>query len=138
MAHDIQIAPYYHVTVEDHAADGAKLLALVAEAGVNLLAYKALTLKSKRALFTLFPDDSLKMAEGMKNAGLELDGPHPALIIKGYEDESGALADIYRKLSQAGITLIESSGIANIRESYGVVLYLNQQDCEKAAAVLKI
>ena len=78
------------------------------------------------------------MIDGAGKSGLTLDGPYPGLSVKGYDDESGKLAGIYDKLSQAGISVYESSGIANIKESYGVVLYLNQGDCDKAIAVLKM
>ena len=47
------------------------------------------------------------------------------------------MADIYDKLSQADINVYESSGIANIRVNYGVVFYLEQEDCEKAIEALK-
>jgi len=90
-----------------------------------------------RTQFTLFPDDGSKMNDGAKKAGLNLDGPHSALLIQG-DDESGALADIYEKLSQADINVYESSGIANIKGSYGVILYVKQEDCEKAMAALKV
>ncbi|MBN1799705.1 MAG: hypothetical protein JW822_14105 [Spirochaetales bacterium] len=81
-----------------------------------------------RTRFSLFPDDSLKMKHGAEKAGLNLDGPHSSLLIKGYDDESGALADIYEKLSQADIDVYESSGIADIKGSYGVVLYLKHEE----------
>lgn len=128
---------YYNFTVGDHAGEGAKLLSLFADAGVNLLAFKAVPLESGRTQFTLFPNDGLKMAAGAKKAGLELDGPHAALLIKD-SDESGALADIYEKLSQAAIAVNESSGIADINGGYGVVLYLAQEDCDKAVEALEM
>jgi hypothetical protein len=78
------------------------------------------------------------MTDGAKKAGLKLDGPHSALLIKGDNDESGELADIYEKLSQADIHVHESSGIADIKGSYGVILYLKQEDCEKAMAALEM
>ena len=78
------------------------------------------------------------MNDGAKKAGLNLDGPHAALFIQGDDDESGALADIYKKLSQADIHVYEASGIANIKGRYGVILYLKQEDCEKAVAALKV
>jgi len=90
-----------------------------------------------RTQFTLFPDDGLKMSDGAKKAGLELDGPHSALLIQG-DDESGALADVYEKLSQADINVNESSGIADIKGSYAVILYLKHEDCEKAMAALEM
>ena len=137
MAFAIKRVEYYHVTVESHAGEGSKLLSVFAAVGVNLLAFKAVPLEPMRTQFTLFPDDGSKMNDGAKKAGLNLDGPHSALLIQG-DDESGALADIYQKLSQAAINVYESSGIANIKGGYGVLLYVKQEDCEKAMAALKV
>lgn len=136
MAFNIKRVEYFNITVEGHAGEGSKLLSVFADVGVNLLAFKAVPLEPMRTQFTLFPDDGLKMNDGAKKAGLNLDGPHSALLIQG-DDESGALADIYEKLSQANINVYESSGLANIKGSYGVILYIKQEDCEKAMAALK-
>ena len=43
----------------------------------------------------------------------------------------------YEKLSQAGIQADEASGIADISAGYGVLLYLNRENCDKAMAALK-
>jgi hypothetical protein len=137
MAFDIQRVEYYNITVEGHAGEGSKLLSVFAGVGVNLLAFKAVPVEPMRTQFTLFPDDGLKMNDGAKKAGLNLDGPHSALLIQG-DDESGALADIYEKLSQADIHVYESSGIANIKGGYGVILYVKPEECEKAIAALKV
>src|SRR5512145_3529006 len=122
MALGIKIVESYNVTVEDHAGEGAKLLAVFADVGISWLAFKAVSLETGYAQFTLFPNDGLKMIETAKKAGLKLAGPHSALLIEG-DDESGALADIFEKLAQAGIQVHESSGIADIKGGYGVLLY---------------
>lgn len=137
MKFDIKRVECYNIIVQGQAGDISKLLSLVANMGISLLAFKAVPLEPRGTQFTLFPDDGLKMTDGAKRAGLELDGPHSALIIQG-EDKSGALADIYKRLSQADIHVYESSGIADIRGSYGVILYLKQEDCEKAVAALEM
>ena len=136
MAFDIKRVEYYNIAVEGHVGEGSKLLSVFAGVGVSLLAFKAVPLEPMRTRFTLFPDDGLKMNDGAKKAGLNLDGPHSAVLIQG-DDESGALADIYEKLSQAHINVYESSGIADIKGGYGVILYVKQEDCEKAMAALK-
>ena len=137
MAIDTKIIEYYNVAVEGHIGEGAKLLAVFAEAGVNLLAFKAVALDPMRTQFALFPDDGSKMNNGAKKAGLKLDGPYSALLIKGDNDEAGELASIYEKLSRADINILESIGIADIKGSYGVIIYLRQADSEKAAAALE-
>lgn len=136
MALEVKKVAYYDITVDGHAGEGSKLLAAVAGFGVNLLAFKAVPVEPARTRFSLFPDDGSKLSDGAKKAGLNMAGPYNALLVKGYDDESGALADIYAKLSRANIGICESSGIANIKGSYGVVLYLKQEDCGKALEAL--
>ena len=137
MAFDIKRVEYYYITFEDKVGEGFKLLSVFADVGVNLLAFEAVPLGPMRAQFTLFPDDNLKMTEGAKKAGLTLDGPHSALLVQG-DDESGALAGIYEKLSQADINVYASNGIAAIKGGYGVILYFKQKDYEKAVAALEV
>ena len=138
MAFDIKSVEYYCITVEDKVGEGFKLLSVFAGVGVNLLAFEAVPLGPMRTQFTLFPDDGLKMANGAKKAGLTLDGPHSALLIKGDNDESGALAGIYEKLSLGNINVYASNGIADINGGYGVILYFKQEDYEKAVAALEV
>jgi hypothetical protein len=126
---------YYNITVQGHITEGAKLLTTIADAGVDFFAYKAIPLEQNRTQFTLFPVDGSKMTAVATKAGLKLDGPYSAVIITG-DEEPGALAGIYRKLSQAGIQVEESSGIAHINGGYGVILYLAREDCDKAMAAL--
>lgn len=136
MALEIKRVEFYNFIVKDHAKDGSKLLTIIAGAGVSLHAFKAVPLDSKNTQFTLFPDDSLKMINGAKKGNIKFDGPHSALLIKG-DEVPGALSRIYEKLSQAGILVKESYGIADINEGYGVVLYLKKDDYESAISVLK-
>ena len=135
MALQFRKVEYYNITVQGHITEGSKLLTTIADAGVDFLAYKAIPLDPKRTQFTLFPIDGSKMTAGAIKAGLKLDGPYSAVIITG-DEKPGALAEIYRKLFQAGIQVEESSGIAHINGGYGVVLYLQQEDCDKAMAAL--
>jgi len=137
MAFNILQVEYYNITVQGQITDASNLLSTIAGAGVDFHAFKATPLEPDRTQFTLFAKDSLKMIEGAKKSGLKLDGPYSALLIKG-DEKAGALADIYQKLSKAGIQVNEASGIADVNEGYGVILYLKREDCDKAMTVLKM
>jgi hypothetical protein len=137
MALDILQVEYYNITVEGHIANAAELLAAVVGAGVDFHAFKAIPVKPDRTQFTLFAKDSSKITEGAKKSGLGLDGPYSAVLIKG-DEKAGALAGIYKKLSQAGIQVDEACGIADINAGYGVLLYLKPEDCDKAMSALKM
>ena len=137
MTFNILQVEYYNITVQGQITDASNLLSTIAGAGVDFHAFKATPLEPDRTQFTLFAKDSSMMTEGAKKSGLKLDGPYSALLIKG-DEKSGALADIYEKLSKAGIQVDEASGIADINAGYGVILYLKREDCDKAMAVLKM
>lgn len=126
---------YHNIVVQGDIVEGSRLPTTIADAGVDFLAYKAIALEQNRTQFTLFPEDGSKMRAGAMKAGFELDGPFSTVIITG-DEKPGALAEIYRKLSQEGIQIEESSGIAHINGGYGVVLYLKKEDCYKAMAAL--
>ncbi|MFO7369373.1 MAG: hypothetical protein R6X09_03795 [Bacteroidales bacterium] len=137
MSISIKQAEYFSMTISDNAGKASQLLSVFADAGIGLLAFKAAPAGPGRTQFSVFPNDPGKMKDAAKAAGLLLDGPHPALIIKSDSDEPGECAGVFEKLSQAGIHVYEACGIADIKDSYGIVLYMKQEDCEKALAVLK-
>jgi hypothetical protein len=132
---DVKRVEYYEVAISDDIAAGARMLAAVAGAGADFLAYKAIRRGPGRTRFTLFPENGSILREGAARAGLELEGPHPAVLIKGHE-EQGALSRIYERLSQAGIRVQEACGIARINGGYGIVLFLTAEDCDRAVAAI--
>jgi hypothetical protein len=136
LAMEIKKVDYFKITINSNAGAAYKLLSIFSEFGISLLAFKANPLGQGQTEFSLFPNDSAKMKAAAKNAGLNLNGPHAALIIKSNNDEPGECAGIFDRLSKANITLQESIGIADIMDSYGVVVCLDQKDCEKAKLIL--
>ncbi len=137
MALDILQVEYYNITIDGQISTASELLSTVVGAGIDFHAFKAIPVKPNKTQFTLFAKDSYTLTNGAREAGIKLDGPYSALLIKG-DEEAGALAGIYKKLSLAGIHVHEASGIADINAGYGVVLYLEQDDCGKAMTVLKM
>lgn len=131
----VLMAEYYKIIIEGSAA-ATKMLTVISKVGVSLLAYKSVLLEGKRTEFTLFAMKSKEMYKAIKNEGLDVNGPIPGLFIHG-DDVPGALAGIFNKLAKANIVIEESSGIANINNGYGVVLYLSKTEVEKAYEILK-
>lgn len=128
-------AEYYTVIIEDGMHAAAKMLAVVSKVGISLLAYKSVAMAANKTMFTLFARRDREMAQAIRNEGLETSGPFPGIFIHG-DDESGALADIFGRLARSGIIVKESCGIADINGGYGVVLYLDDADVEKAFLAL--
>ena len=136
MALEIKKVDYFDTVVEGHVGDGSVMLSVFANVGISWYAFKAVPVDRGRTRFILFPNDREKMVFAAEKSAIELDGPSPAILIKG-GDEAGALAEIYKKLALADIVVQEASGIADINNGYGVVLYFTNDDCEKALAILE-
>ncbi len=131
----IKSSDYFVFVIENHLVD--KLLFSIGEAGVNQLAFKSRRFDTYHTEFTVFPNNNKFLIAGASAAGVSPKGPLPAIIIKSNTDEPGELANIFSRLSKEGIDVFEASGIADIDGHYGVVLYLNETDRDRAFEVLK-
>jgi hypothetical protein len=137
MAFRIRRVNYYYSTVKDEPGAAYRILAQLAELGVNLLAFSAVPIGPSRAQLALFPDDDARLAKAAKDAGMLLDGPHPAFLAQG-DDELGALASVHGRLFEGGIDVYASSGVADGRGSYGYVVYVREDQFEEAAKALDL
>ncbi len=137
MAFRIRRADYFYATVVDQPGEGYRLLSQLAKLGVNLLAFTGVPVGPMHTQLTLFPDDVSKLTKAAQKAGLELDGPHPALLVQG-DDELGALAGIHERLAEAKVNVYASSGVTDGKGSYGYVLYIRRDEYERAAKALEV
>lgn len=137
MASVIRRVDYFYATIRDEPGEGYRILAQLAELGVNLLAFVAIPVGPMRTQITLFPDDTPKLTQAAKQAGLALDGPHRALLVQG-DDHLGALASIHEKLADARVNIYASNAVTDGKGSYGYVLYVRPEKYDQAAAALGI
>ncbi len=81
------------------------------------------------------PDDAEKLKAAVAEAGVSLVGPKPAFLVQG-EDDVGAIVDVHRKLSSAGINVHAANGVSAGSARFGYVLWVNPKDYERAAQAL--
>jgi hypothetical protein len=135
MAFTIQRVEYYYTIVKDIPGEAYKLLNMMSGVGINMLAFSAIPIGPNSTQLAMFPEDSTKFGHEAKMAGMSLDGPHHAMLIQG-DDELGALAGIHQKLYEAGINVYSSSGVTDGRGSFGYLIYVREEDFERAAQTL--
>ena len=131
MAVNVRRVDYFYTPVRDQPGEAHKVLSQLAELQVNLLAINSVPVGPLYTQLTLFPDDTRAMTEAATNAGIPLDGPHPALLVQG-DDRLGALADIHEKLTAASVNVFASAGITDGKGSYGYLLYVRPEEYERA------
>jgi hypothetical protein len=131
MAFTIRPVDYFYANVRDELGAASRVLAALAGRGVNLLAFTAVPSGPTLAQFALFPKDPSRLVAEARAAGLELEGPHHALLIQG-DDELGALASVHKRLVDAGVDIYASTGVTDGRGAFGYVVYVREEQFEKA------
>jgi hypothetical protein len=137
MSNKVRTVEYFYCTVEDQPGESYKLLALLAEVGVNLLAFTAVPSGLLNTQFTLFPEDPSKLKAEAKKASLLIHGPIPALLVQG-TDELGALTDIHKKLYDYGVNVVSSSAVTDGEGGFGYIIYIRTEQFAAAKAALGI
>jgi hypothetical protein len=137
MGHTIRRVDYFYTTVRDEPGQGYKLLSQLAELGVNLLALVSVPVGPMRTQLTIFPEDTPRLKKAAGKTGLELDGPHPALLVHG-DDKLGALVGIHEKLYHAKVNVYASSGVSDGQGRYGYVLYVRPNEYDRAVNALGV
>ncbi len=137
MSYKIRKLNYYYAITQDKPGEAHKILSILADVGVNQLAFNTMQMGPERAQITLFPEDEFLLVNVAKKAGLNLDGPYNAILVQG-TDEMGALIEVHEKLHNANINIASSTAIADGSGSYGYLIYLRPDDYDKAAEVLSI
>jgi hypothetical protein len=137
MAATIRRVEYFYVVVEDRPGEAYRLLAGIASGGVHLLAFNAIPLGMDKTQLVLFPEHVDLLARVAEEQGLALSGPQHAILIQG-DDHLGALVDIHRRLFEAGVNVVCSSGVTDGRGGFGYLLYVRHDDFARAASLLNV
>ena len=137
MACKIRQVDYYYTNVVDQPGEAYRLLSVLAESGVNLCAFHAIPSGPTHSQLTLFPEDNSVMENVAKNSGLDLDGPHPAILVQG-DCELASLVEIHQKLYHSDVNVFAANGISDGHGNYGYIIYIRPNDFSRAAAVLNV
>lgn len=137
MAAKIRKADYYYVSLRAEPEEAYRLLARLAKARVNLLAFSAIPMGPEFTQLVLFPEDVDLLRTVAQEIGVQLTGPDHALLIQG-DDELGALARIHQKLAAAGVSVYASSGVSDGGGGFGYVLYVRSEDIDRAVSALEL
>ena len=135
MAYAIRRVDYFNTTVRDRPGEAYKLLAELADLGLNLVAFTAIPVGPTHTRLTLFPEDTGRLSYGADRAGLVLEGPHSAFLVQG-DDELGALSRIHEMLYRANVNVYASSGVTDGEGTFGYLIYVRPDDYDRAETAL--
>lgn len=137
MSNQIRRVAYFYTTVPDRPGEAYRLLSSLAAVRVDLLAFTAVPVGPYRTQLALFPSDESRLREATERSGLDLDGPHWALLVQG-DDEIGSLAAVHEQLFQANVNVYAATGVTDGRGGFGYVIYVRPEEFESAAKALGV
>jgi len=137
MPEDIRRIDYYYTSVPDKPGEGARVLAALQGAGVNLIGVSAFPHGARRSQLDLIPEDSAAFAKAARTAGLKLSAKKSGFLIQG-EDRPGAVAEIVNRLAMAKINVTSVQVFCAGSGRYGGMLWVKALDLRKAARVLAV
>lgn len=137
MPDEIRRIDYYYMSVADKPGEGARILAALQEAGVNLIGISAFPHGARRSQLDVIPEDSAAFAKAARTAGLKLSTKKSGFLIQG-EDRPGAVADVMKRLAQSNINVTSAQVFCAGSGRYGGMLWVKAPDLRKAAKALGI
>ncbi|TAK04592.1 MAG: hypothetical protein EPO39_11040 [Candidatus Manganitrophaceae bacterium] len=136
MADTIRKVDYFTLQAADRPGEGARLLAALREAGVNLLAFTGFP-EGRRAQIDFVPEGAAAFKAAAKKAGMKLSPKKSAFLIQG-EDRVGAIAEVMEKLAAARINVTAIDALCAGGGRYGAILWVKPPDVRKAAKALGV
>jgi hypothetical protein len=137
MGATVRSVEYFSANVKDRPGEAYHLLSTIARSGVSLLAFNAIPLGWDTTQLVLFPEETEALVQAASESGLVLHGPENAILVQG-DDELGALVDVHRKLYDANVNVLSSSGVTDGTGRYGYLIYVRSGQFEDAVAALGI
>jgi hypothetical protein len=134
MAETLQRIPYFYIEVADKPGEGARVLNLLKQEGINLLAFSGFP-HGRRAQMDFVPADAAAFKATAKKAKLKLIGPKTVFLIQG-DDKVGAGAELLSKLAEEKINVTSVQAVTAGGGLYGALLWVKPRDVNKAAKIL--
>jgi hypothetical protein len=134
MPDEIRRVDYFYVQVPNRPGEGARVLGVLRDAGVNLLAYSGFP-EGRGAQLDFVPEDAAAFRRVAKNAKWKLTGPKKAFLISG-DERPGAIAGIVQKLADAKINVTACDAACAGAGRYGAILWVAPRDVARAAKAL--
>ncbi len=135
MADRVRKVNYCYVTVPGRAWRGAKVLAGLKDAGVDLLAFSGFPAKGGKAQLDLIAQDLAAVRRVARKEGWRVSATKKGFLIQG-SDKVGAVHRHLQKLADKRINVTASDAVAAGKGRYGMLLWVKPKDFARAARTL--
>ncbi len=135
MADRVRRVAYFKTMVSNRAGSAAAVLAALAEAGVNLLAFTGFP-SGGRAQLDFVPRDAGAFQRAARRAGIRVSPRKVVFLITG-TDRLGACSSVLGKLAKAKVRVTAMDAVTAGGGRWGALLWVKPQAVSRAARVLR-
>jgi hypothetical protein len=125
---------YFYVMVPDKPGEGARALAALRQAGVNLLAYSGFP-QGKRAQLDFVPESAEAFRQVARQNKWKAKGPKRGFLIQG-DDRVGACSEVLDRLAAAKVNVTAMDAVSSGAGRWGAILWVKPGAVRKTAQVL--
>src|SRR5207237_7818565 len=134
MTDSLRKVDYFYTFVPNTAGQGSKILAALAEEGVNLLAFSGFP-SGRRAQLDLVPEDSAALKRAAKKLKLKLSPRKTGFLLQG-DDRIGAMTETLNALANAKINITAMDAISSGDGRFASLFWVQPEAVAKAAKVI--
>ena len=127
---------YCHVTVPNRSGQGARVLGVLKDAKVNLLAYSGFPGRRGTAQLDLVARSLGPVKKVGRKQGWKMSGVKKGFLIQG-TDRPGAVHQQIQKLADRSINVTAADAVCAGKGQYGMILWVKDRDYTRAARALK-
>ena len=131
----IRKVSYFAMDVADKPGEAARVLTVLSQAGVNLLAFSGFP-RGRRSQLDFIPEDVELFRKALSLAKLKVQAKKTGFVVQG-DDRPGAVAGLLQKLADASINVTAVDGVSAGGGRWGAILWVKPQSVNKAAKVLQ-
>lgn len=135
MADRVRKVSYSYLKVPSRPGQGARVLAALKDANVNLLAYTGFPAGGGKAQLDLVTDDQGAVSRVARREGWRLSRTKKGFLIQG-DDKVGAVQRHLQKLASSRVNVIAADAVTAGKGRYGMILWVRPADYGRAARLL--
>jgi hypothetical protein len=134
MADSVRKVQYVYLVVPNRPGQGARILAALQDAGVDLQAYSGFPAKPG-AQIDLVTRDLAGVRRVARRLGWTLSAARKGFIVQG-DDRIGAVRRHLARLAEKKVNVVAADAVAAGNGRYGMILWVRPKDYARAARAL--
>ncbi len=137
MPEEVRQVDQFSLSIANKVGEGARVLGVLRDAGVNLLAFWGYQRTATKAELIFVPENTAALVAAAKQAKLKLGKKQTAFFVQG-EDRPGAAAGLLAKLAAGKINVGAVQAVSAGSGRFGAIVFLPATAARKAAGILGV